>query len=116
MPTESLLSRLRLPSALIEFMNGKRYWQGTSAELLAALNNLVDFLDRPPKWPRNAEGLSSELTRITPNLKAEGVEITKLPRTAKKRGWDIRKMRSVSRTGTVMTVMTVISEARTYPR
>ncbi len=35
--------------------------------------------------------LSSELTRITPNLKAEGVEATKLPRTAKKRGWDIRK-------------------------
>ena len=73
-------------------MHGKCYWQGTSAELLAALNNVVDFLDRPPKWPRNAEGLSSQIARITPSLiKAEGVEITKLPRKTKKRGWEIRK-------------------------
>ncbi len=77
--------------ALIEFMNVKRHWRGTSAELLAELNKPLDLTDRPPKWPRNAMSLSSELTRITPNLKAEGVEITKLPRKAKKRGWEIRK-------------------------
>ncbi len=39
---------------LIGFVNNKQHWQGTAAELLTELNNLVDFLDRPPRWPRNA--------------------------------------------------------------
>ncbi len=81
-----------IAEVLIQFMNDKQHWEGTSAELLTKLNSLLDLTDRPPRWPRTAEGLSSELTRITPNLKAEGVEATKLPRTAKKRGWDIRKV------------------------
>ena len=81
-----------IAEVLTDFIVGKRHWQGTSGELFVILNNLVSFLDRPPRWPRTPEGISAELTRITPNLKADGVEITKLPRTSGKRGWDIRKV------------------------
>ena len=81
-----------IAEALIQFTNDKQHWQGTSGELLVALNNRVDLLDRPPGWPKNAEGISAALTRIIPNLKAEGVEVTKLPRTANSRGWNIRKV------------------------
>lgn len=56
-------------------------WVGTSGELLAALNEVAEESARTRKdWPKNERSLSSQLTRIVPNLRAEGVGFARLKR------------------------------------
>ena len=76
---------------LIKFMEVKGHWCGISAELFTELNNVPHLAERPPGWPKTPKGLSSEITRIEPNLKAEGVEVIRLRRKAGRREIVIRK-------------------------
>ena len=71
----------------------KGEWRGTPTELLGKLNGVgTPQLDaRPPGWPRTPKGLSSEVARIEPNLKAEGVEVIRPRRKAERREIVIRK-------------------------
>ena len=76
---------------LIKFMEVKGHWCGISAELFTELNKVPHLAERPPGWPKTPKGLSSAITRIEPNLKAEGVEVIRLRRKAGRREIVIRK-------------------------
>ncbi len=53
-------------------------WKGTATELLEELGSQVeDSIQRRRDWPKSARALSGLLTRLTPNFRANGVEITK---------------------------------------
>ena len=77
--------------ALLAFIESKGQWSGTPSELFAELNKVPYLAERPPGWPKTPKGLSSEVTRIEPNLKAEGVEVIRLRRKAGRREIVIRK-------------------------
>ncbi len=56
-------------------------WQGTAAELKAALEGLLPRSGegpvRPPHgWPKTPKGLSGDLRRLSPNLRAIGIEVS----------------------------------------
>jgi hypothetical protein len=52
-------------------------WTGTAAELLDELNRIADEAARKAKsWPPTPRAFGSILRRLTPNLRAVGVEIT----------------------------------------
>lgn len=58
-----------LGAAIIEFMGGHESWQGTAAELLAALSP-----DQPPKgWPATARALAGQLRRLVRPLAGAGI-------------------------------------------
>jgi hypothetical protein len=52
-------------------------WEGLFSELLEALNGIVsEAIKRSKGWPTKPRSLSTELRRIAPNLRAEGIEVT----------------------------------------
>jgi hypothetical protein len=60
--------------ALVEFVRSQGEWHGTATELLVAL--LPEGRDRPPRdWPQR-NGVKGRLKRLTPALRAEGVEVS----------------------------------------
>lgn len=60
-------------------------WRGTLSELLRELNiragikneQGIDLRKPPPGWPINARALRGKLTRIMPNLRRAGIEVSK---------------------------------------
>ena len=51
-------------------------WQGTMTELLAKLSELApEEVTKQKNWPKRPNDLSGKLIRITPNLRAEGINI-----------------------------------------
>ncbi|MDT7690173.1 MAG: hypothetical protein QOE46_2932 [Acidobacteriota bacterium] len=73
-------------AALLSFMNVEEDWQGTSSELLKALNDRTgEDVQRQPGWPKAANALSGALKRLAPNLRAAGVNVSR-PRRAGKNG------------------------------
>jgi hypothetical protein len=52
-------------------------WQGTPMELHATLNQVAGDDRYARGWPSNAQKLSGQLTRLTPNLRALGIEVSK---------------------------------------
>ncbi len=63
---------------LLRFIQNVGEWSGTPAELLDRLE-LAAGRDaiRKQGWPVNGQALSNTITRLSPNLKAFGVEVTK---------------------------------------
>lgn len=54
-----------------------RRWEGTATELLQALSNEADDLEKSQRdWPRAANALSGRLRRAAPVLRAEGIEVS----------------------------------------
>ena len=52
-------------------------WTGTAEKLLALLEQMVpDTVRRTPDWPRTPRGMSSALTRLSPNLRPLAVLIS----------------------------------------
>ncbi|MBK8170734.1 MAG: bifunctional DNA primase/polymerase [Sandaracinaceae bacterium] len=61
---------------LVDEFNGR--WQGTPTSLLTHVERITsDGVRRSSSWPRNAQSLSSHLTRVAPALRAQGVLVEK---------------------------------------
>ncbi len=62
---------------LLELLDEKGAWSGTSSELLTELEDRVtDQLKRQKVWPKNARSMSGHLKRLAPNLRAGGWQVT----------------------------------------
>jgi hypothetical protein len=60
-------------------------FEGTITELLARLNAAFSWKDDQQKtqaWPKDGTRLSGMLNRLAPDLRADGIELTQLPRTS----------------------------------
>jgi len=64
------------------------YWTGGVGDLLLILDGdrekmatLFTREDRDPAWPKTAKDLAHALKRLTPNMRAEGIQVEMLPRT-----------------------------------
>jgi len=63
-------------TALIQFMEERERWVGTFAELLLALDTqATDASKKAKSWPRSPRALSADVRRVTPNLRALGLDI-----------------------------------------
>lgn len=76
------LNELSLESSVLaqpikELVERYGVWQGTATELRDEISQFVDEETRKQKngWPKNARLLSGHLRRITPNLRAIGIEV-----------------------------------------
>jgi len=68
--------------ALLSFMEARESWQGTYKELLNELEQHVgEKTSNRKDWPSSARKLSADLRRITPNLRAEGINVIEQGRT-----------------------------------
>ena len=55
---------------------GKEDWEGTASELLEVLTSKVtETVGRSKPWPKTARTLGIILRRLSPNLRAEGMEV-----------------------------------------
>jgi hypothetical protein len=71
-------------AAVLSFINVEEEWQGTSSELLKALNDRTgEDVQRQPGWPKAANALSGALKRLAPNLRAAGVNVSRPNRAGK---------------------------------
>lgn len=65
-----------LAGRLRAFMDGQVDWRGTAGELLKVLTESADESTRRSKtWPKSPRGLSGQLRRIAPHLRAAGINI-----------------------------------------
>ena len=61
---------------VLQLMEEMDTWEGTATELLSALEKHAG--EKPPKgWPSTASGLSGQLSRLAPALRATGIEFTR---------------------------------------
>ena len=66
-------------------------WQGAAAALLSKLGEIVgDEISGQREWPKNPRALTEALKRLAPDLRATGVEWTRLERTGNTRPHLIR--------------------------
>jgi hypothetical protein len=65
---EQALDASPLPAALLAVMEGRESWEGTPAELFAALGRHAPT-PAPPGWPKGANALTNRLRRLAPNLR-----------------------------------------------
>ena len=75
---ELVIESAPVATTIIEWIlhNKIESWLGTAAELLDALNHHIDDdLQRQKTWSSNPRGLRAQLDRLTPSLRAEGIEI-----------------------------------------
>jgi len=81
---------------LTEFVDGHQTpeWQGTAQELLEIFNRDLasDELKRQRGWPKSPKSLSNQLRRVAPNLRAQGIHVTFLPRSGRRRPIQIEKV------------------------
>ncbi len=63
--------------AVQQFMADRQFWQGTSTELLAAVEGVVDEkTQRRKDWPKSARKISGDLRRVAPNLRRTGLDVS----------------------------------------
>ena len=63
-------------TVLVEFMDDKPSWEGTSADLLVALEAKAgEKAQRRQDWPRSPRKLSGDLRRVAPNLRRAGLDV-----------------------------------------
>ena len=79
-------------NAIVEFMNHRDQWRGSPTELLEVLNRTVsEEIQRSRAWPNMPEAVGTTLNRISPNLRAVGVDVAR-GRSNGKRFLNFRKM------------------------
>jgi len=82
---ESAIEASIIGPVVLSFMATREFWQGTATELLGELEKIADERTRTRQgWPSASNTLSGKLTRIAPNLRAQGIEVTRPPRSDKK--------------------------------
>jgi hypothetical protein len=75
---ETALESSPVAAALVRFMDSRAGWTGNASELLSELSQIVgEGASRSSAWPKRANGLSGILTRLTPNLRAVGIEVSR---------------------------------------
>jgi hypothetical protein len=63
-------------TVIVEFMADRPAWEGTSADLLAALEAKGgEKVQRRQDWPKSPRKLSGDLRRVAPNLRRAGMDI-----------------------------------------
>ena len=63
-------------TVVVEFMADRPAWEGTSADLLAALEAKAgEKVQRRQDWPKSPRKLSGDLRRVAPNLRRAGLDI-----------------------------------------
>jgi hypothetical protein len=76
---------------LLQLLEARGEWTGSSSELLEAIENgQGDLFRKPMGWPKNGRSLSGHLKRLSPNLRTAGW-IPERGRNSKKRIWTIRR-------------------------
>jgi hypothetical protein len=61
---------------LLDLLDERGAWSGTSSALLKELENRVaDQLKRQKDWPKSARSMSGHLKRLCPNLRSEGWQV-----------------------------------------
>jgi hypothetical protein len=61
---------------VVEFMADRLAGEGTSADLLAALEAKAgEKVQRRQDWPKSPRKLSADLRRVAPNLRAAGIDV-----------------------------------------
>jgi hypothetical protein len=73
-------------SAVVDFIDGRTTWTGTSSELLDALH--TDERARTRGWPSSPQAVTNALQRLVPALQASGVRAT-YARTERSRVWTL---------------------------
>ncbi|HXF56333.1 MAG TPA: hypothetical protein VNO34_01915 [Actinomycetota bacterium] len=78
--TSTALEASPVAEAVLTFMVDREYWEGTATELLDELNAAADEetrrrRERLKAWPKTGRGLSGEIRRLAPALRAQGLEV-----------------------------------------
>lgn len=76
---------------LLAYLEDAGEWSGSAGDLLAALEARFGDTSRPSDWPKNARGLTSQLTRLNPALRGVGWEWSQAGRTKHARMCTIRR-------------------------
>jgi hypothetical protein len=80
--TETAIEASDVALAVREFVAERGNWEGTAGDLLELLAERVgERVARSRAWPRSPQGLSGELRRVAPALRAVGVGIDHYHRT-----------------------------------
>jgi hypothetical protein len=75
---ETAIESSPIGQAIQDLMTVNERWEGTASALLENLTNLApEKVTRSNYWPNDATRLSKTLTRLEPDLKALGLEITR---------------------------------------
>jgi hypothetical protein len=91
---ETVVDSSPVALALQRFMEHRQRWQGSASELLQELEKLVDEKTTKGKnWAGNPRSLGKVLTRLAPDLRAMGLEIT-FDRSNSKRFYCIERVDS----------------------
>lgn len=73
---ESAIESSLIAEPLLGLMNDRDEWQGTATALLGELENrAAPRIVKQKGWPKRANVLSGELTRIAPNLRRMGIDV-----------------------------------------
>jgi hypothetical protein len=79
---ETAIESSPVGQAIQELMLGRERWTGSASELLQKLSALApDKVVRSNYWPSDSTRLSKTLTRLEPDLKALGLELSREKRT-----------------------------------
>jgi hypothetical protein len=62
--------------AVMELIRKKGFFEGTATQLLSELMAVAGLNQQSRRWPKDATRLSSQLRRLPPLLRPEGIEIT----------------------------------------
>ncbi len=80
---ETALESSPIATAIQRLMVSRTSWQGTVTELLAELSQLVDETTVKSKaWAGNARSLGKALSRLAPDLRGIGIEVTQERRSS----------------------------------
>jgi hypothetical protein len=83
---EEAIEESPVGSVLYPMIVEEKSWSGTIGDLLKILTERADERTRRSKeWPAKARGLSAQLTRLAPDLRATGIAI-RIPKQRSKRG------------------------------
>ncbi len=91
-----------IAEAVLDFAVAQQQWIGACEQLLHELNaRAVDSVTRRAEWPKSARGLSAQLIRVAPELRALGVEVRSLKREAGtgRKLWEIAVASAVTPAG-----------------
>ncbi|GCE04711.1 bifunctional DNA primase/polymerase [Dictyobacter aurantiacus] len=71
--------------AIVDFMDNKKTWTGTMKELLVEISSHKDVSEYSKEWPQNEIKLGNKIKQIETNLKEQGIEIQRPPRSGRAR-------------------------------
>jgi hypothetical protein len=60
-----------------KFVEETPRWQGSATELLKIFSEMAGEQRHVRGWPSNAQKLSGQLTRLSPNLRAIGIDVSR---------------------------------------